>query len=504
MRKHVAFKRVSYAVLERVILERVSFTCDTSERLCIFGENGAGKSTMLKILCGMLEPDEGVVEKGGHVRFVYVSQEFDQRYKDKTVEEYIGAEAGESLYKKIFSNSETLGFPIEKHLSARCGGLSGGQQKILALSVAFAIAPDFLLLDEPENHLDIVSRVELIKLLSEYKHGIIFVSHDRLLIDAVATKIGELSHGELQLSEGNYDDYIEMKMARLGGLARESEARAKRIRQLTSSLGIKQQKAIRGKEIAAYHKAKDELAELKEEQKENKVAAPTKINIPKSGRELHGGKLLCRIKDAQFKYENAPARTFDEVSLEMRAGDKIVLLGRNGSGKSTFLKMLIGTLEPTGGSVFWAEGVTHAYFDQHAEFDIEKSAVEIVGGKLKCVESVAQAALGAMRFDLSRMTTASKNLSGGERMRLRFAIAFGQKPDCLILDEPTNHIDEVTWEVLLDACTKSKSSILLVTHDYEFIEAFKPTLFWMLQGQHIMERHKHLDHLLTEMKSESR
>ncbi len=502
MLKAISLKNIKYAIHEKLILQGVSFTCSVKERLCIFGENGAGKSTLLKILCGQIEPDEGAIQMHGHIRFMYVTQEFDTSYNDKTIEEYVKSILSESLYKKVFNISKSLGFGIEHNLSKTCGSLSGGQQKILVLSCAFAIDPDFLLLDEPENHLDIVSRVALISLLEQFKGGIIFISHDRLVIDRIATKVGEVAESKLHISEGGYDDYIQMKMERIGGLKRQFDTETKRIKQLSSSVIILQQKAFRGKEVSAYRKAKEELEQLKSDHKASgrPEERHTKIKISETDRVLHTGKLLCKIKDSMFKYKDAKSQTFNEVSLEIRSGQKIVLLGRNGSGKSTFLKCLTGHLALSKGEMNWSPDITWSYFDQHAEFEEDKTPIEIVMEKLNYISIEAQAALGAMRFDVLRMKTSIKNLSGGERMRLRFAITFGQKPDFLILDEPTNHIDEVTWEILLGACTTSKSSILLVTHDYEFIQAFSPSVFWVINHQKIEVRYKDLDVLLEELK----
>ncbi len=502
MQKTISVKNLEYAIHEKPILQGVSFSCNEKERLCIFGENGAGKSTLLKIIAGSIESDAGTLEKQGHIRLLYVPQEFDQKYYEMTVEEYIKTEAGEAFFKKVETLSSTLGFNTERNKVKTCGSLSGGQQKIMALSVAFALRPDFIMLDEPENHLDIVSRKILISMLQEFKGGIIFISHDRLIIDSVATKIGELAAGEMHISEGDYDDYIEMKMKRIGGLQREFDKEAKRIRQLSANISILQQKAFRGKEVSAYKKAKEELESLKAAHKESGRPddKKTKIRLAQTDEKLYNGKLICRIKDGMFKYEGAKARTFGEANLEVRSGNKIVLVGRNGSGKSTFLKCLTGELPLKSGEISWSSGVTWAYFDQHSKFSDDMTPVQIVKDKLNCGDMDAQAALGSMRFDLARMITLVKNLSGGERMRIRFAITFGKKPDFIILDEPTNHIDEVTWEILLHACTISKSSILLVTHDYEFINAFKPTVFWMIHDQKILERHKELDVLLDEMK----
>lgn len=502
MLKTIVVKSIEYSINERPILQKASFQCTINERLCIFGENGAGKSTLLKILCGEIEPDSGSVQKQGHIRFVYVPQEFDQDFKEKSIENYIENKAGEALYKKVFANGKTLGFNLEKNLEKNCGSLSGGQQKILALSVAFAINPDFILLDEPENHLDIVSRKELINLMAGFNGGIIFISHDRLIIDSIATKIGELAQGIMYITEGDYDDYIEGKMLRIGGLQRSYDAETKRIRQLSKSIVILQQKAFRGKEVSAYRKAKEELDNLKSAHKESgrPEDQKTKIKIATAGQSLHNGKLLWKMKDGAYSYTDSKHRIFGETNLEIRSGNKIVLLGRNGSGKSTFLKCLTGNFSLHNGEVSFAQGISWSYFDQHAEFSPTATPIQIVCEKLSCLETDAQAALGAMKFDLARMKTASGNLSGGERMRIRFAIAFGKKPDLIVLDEPTNHIDEVTWEILLEACKNTKSSILLVTHDYEFIKEFHPTVFWMINDRKIVERYKDLDQLLEEMR----
>lgn len=503
MQKTISIKSVEYSINEKPILQGVSFSCNEKERLCIFGENGAGKSTMLKIIMGAIEPDNGTIERQGHIRLLYVPQEFDQEFYPLTVEEYIAKLAGPAFFKKVEDISTSLGFNSEKFKAKTCGSLSGGQQKIIALSVAFALRPDFLLLDEPENHLDIISRQVLISLLTDFKGGIIFISHDRLLIDSISTKIGELAEGKMNISEGDYDDYIEMKMRRIGGLQREFDKEAKRIKQLSANLSILQQKAFRGKEVSAYRKAKEELESLKSAHKESgrPDEKKTKIRLAQTDEKLYNGKLICRIKDGMFKYEGAKTKTFGEANLEVRSGNKIVLIGRNGSGKSTFLKCLTGELPMTRGEISWASDVKWAYFDQHSSFGPDQTAVEIIKDKLQCGDTDAQAALGAMRFDMARMIAPVRTLSGGERMRIRFAMVFGKKPDFIVLDEPTNHIDEVTWEILLHACTISKSSILLVTHDHEFIEAFKPTVFWMIHDQKILERHKELDVLLDELKA---
>ncbi len=499
--KVINLKKVAYSYGERPVFTGVNLKCNENERLCILGENGTGKSTLLKIISGQLEPEGGMIEKNSHIRAVYVPQEFPAEYAKVTVAAYVEKVAGVTLLKKVQKEAEELGFNVERHNSALCGSLSGGQQKILALSTAFASNPDFLLLDEPENHIDIVSRMVLIDSLKEYKGGVIFISHDRLIIDSIATKVAELANGVIHVSEGGYDDYIEEKMARIGGLQRHFDTETKRIKQLEATIVILRQKAIRGKEISAYQRKLAELNDLKAAHKENGRPddKKTKIKIQAQNSTLHNGKLLCRVSGMSFRYPKHKGDIFHHADLEIRTGTHITLLGRNGSGKSTFLKCLIGDLKPTEGEVIWADNIKKAYFDQHAHFDPDARPIAIVMEKLNCFDEEARAALGAMRFNLDTMNTPVHLLSGGERMRLRFALVFGLKPDLIILDEPTNHLDEVTWEVLLEACKASKSTILLVSHDYEFIQEFNPGIFWVVSRQAVTPRSKELPVLLEEM-----
>jgi ATP-binding cassette, subfamily F, member 3 len=501
MSKIISLKNIIFSIEEKTILNGVSLKCTDNERICILGENGSGKSTFLKIMSGVLKAESGSIEKTGHIRFEYVPQEFEAEFRTLTVQEFIEKKVGVTLQKKVTLIAKEIGLHVDRILNRQCGTLSGGQQKILALSCAFASNPDFILLDEPENHIDIVSRIVLIRKLQEYRGGVIFISHDRLIIDALATKVAEMTQGKLYLSEGSYQDYIDARLSRIGGMQRQYDAESKRIRQLQQTVVILKQKAIRGKETSAYHAKMAELQALKDAHRENDRPEDTKtrIRLRASHSELHKGKLLCRIEGAAFRYPEAKGDMFRDVHLEMRAGEHVVLIGRNGSGKSTFMKCLTNNHQVTKGSVTWGNGVKWAYFDQHVQFNEMLRPLDVAMDALSCGETEARAALGAMRFTSEKMTQQISELSGGERMRLRFAVVFGVKPDVIILDEPTNHLDEVTWEILLSACKQSKSTILLVSHDYEFIEEFNPSLFWLINKQTVVAKHKDLEDVIKEI-----
>jgi ATPase subunit of ABC transporter with duplicated ATPase domains len=329
---------------------------------------------------------------------------------------------------------------------------------------------------------------------------VVFISHDRTFIDALADKVAALEDGALNVSEGGYEAYVAARLERLAGLTKAYKVETTRIRQLQKSVVILQQKAIRGKGLSQYHRRKEELENLKESHKSGPPEhRQSKIRITEHASKFHEGRLIARIEKGAFAYEGK-APLFKDVSLEMRTGSHIILLGRNGSGKSTFLQCLLGALPLSKGDISWMHGVKTAYFDQHAAFDPQKSALAIVMEKLQVIEDVALEALGAMRFTSERARTKVEHLSGGERMRLRFALVFGAKPNFLLLDEPTNHLDEVTWEILLEAVNKSPSTILLVTHDYEFIEGVESKLFWLLNKGTVLERHKELFELVEELR----
>jgi len=501
MTKTISLKNITQQFSERTIIENVSFICRTGKHLCIVGDNGVGKSTILQIIAGTLIPTKGTISTNGYSRQTYVAQEFPGDFLNSIVEEYISHHTTSAEYKKLFSIAKELGYDVEKVLSKKCLELSGGQQKILMLSCALAITPDFLLLDEPENHLDIVSRRVLITLLSSYEGGLLFISHDRALIDSLADSVIEVADKSIHISKGDYQDYLDSRSNRIASTQRNFDIASKRIKQLEAMMPILQQKAFRGKDVATYLKRKNELQEMKDVQKAIPRAKDrhTTINLNQSGSDIHMGKLLCRVESLTTSYSNSNRSILRDVSLELRTGEPVVILGRNGSGKSTFLKCLMGKIPLTSGSITWEENIHVTHFDQHVEFNESMSALEIIQELLPVPTEKARSLLGAMKLSAEKIVVPIAVLSGGERMRLRFAIVFGGQPDCIILDEPTNHLDETTWEIVLRACNETKATIILVTHDHEFIDGLESKLFWLLKDQSIKEQHKDLEEIILEL-----
>jgi ATPase subunit of ABC transporter with duplicated ATPase domains len=497
MSQTLNLKKVSFAYHEREMLTDASATIYPGDRVLVVGSNGAGKSTFMKLCLGELTPDRGSIERP-RALLLYVSQEFP---KDEiTVNEYIEKNVPQKHLKKASDFRTDLGFP-KNYEDKLVTELSGGQQKILALSSALAQNPAFLFLDEPENHLDIVSRTKLIEILYEFRGALVMVSHDRRTVDTLAQKVFEIDRGHLSISEGGYEEYLEYKMSRVAGMQRDYDSRAKKIEQLEKSVRIMGKIAFRGGGVANYQNRKRELEAVKAEHGSEARAEvkSTKIGLAIKTENYHSGKLIVKINDASFSYPGHTKPMFSGVNLELRAGQKVVLLGRNGSGKSTFLNGLTGHLPLATGNVVWGNDVSWSLFNQHAEFTDTMRAVDVVSDVLKFRDDEARRVLGMVKFTGEQMITQVGELSGGERMRLRFALAFGNKPDFLVLDEPTNHLDETTWEILCDVCKQFTGTLLVVSHDYAFIEELNPNFYWMLANKKVVERHKDLDALVAEL-----
>ncbi len=493
----LTLKNITYSYGEKVVLENINLSLIQGERIFVVGENGSGKSTLFKIINQNIFPETGNIIKQNHIRSYYVTQEFDED-KNLTLEEYIIKKQAQNVIKKIFDIGISLGFSIEKKLKDACKSISGGQQKILMLSIGIALNPHILLLDEPENHLDIVSRFSLIGILQNFKGAILFISHDRLSIDSLSEKIAEMDKGKLFITEGNYQDYIEARLSRIEGMQREWQKKNKRIDQLKNVVRILGKQAFRGHNTAEYHKRKEELENLKKIHTDKPEDRKTKINLLLNNK-THEGKLLCKIDNMSFTYSHEKPAIFKNIDLEIRSGSKIVLIGRNGIGKSTFFKCLMGEINNYQGNIKWSENCKKSYLDQNIKFEDEETPLSIIKKELYIDNENARAVLGSVKISGNKVETKIKLLSGGEKMRIKFAIAFASQPDFLICDEPTNHLDEVTWEILLDVCKKSKITLLIVTHDYEFIKELEPSFFWILHNKNIKESYKDIDEVIEEI-----
>jgi ATP-binding cassette subfamily F protein uup len=487
------------------LLDHADFSLETQERVGLIGRNGAGKSSMLKILGGMEKPDDGTLQVQTGTRISYVAQE-PQLDADATVfvavraglERVIGLIeqycAGEGDLDAMQSEIETLdGWNWEQrvnetlqrlHLNpeAIVSALSGGTKKRVALAQALVAQPDVLLLDEPTNHLDLDSIEWLEGLLKEFKGSIITITHDRSFLDVVATRIVELDRGKLMSYPGNFAAYLTQKEEQL---AQEAVINAKADKLLAQEeVWIRKGVEARRTRATARINRLQELRATRESRRE--VVGSVNMDVNSGDKS---GKLVSEMVHVSKTFgDRAIVKDFTATILR---GDKIGLLGPNGAGKTTLLKLILGEHQPDPapanapkpepghspwGTVRLGANVTVAYFDQMRNaLDLDATLEDFIspgsewieiGNQRKHVKSY----LGDFLFSPARATSPVRSLSGGERNRLLLARLFARPANVLVLDEPTNDLDIDTLELLEDLLQSYDGTVFLVSHDRTFLD----------------------------------
>jgi|JI10StandDraft_1071094.scaffolds.fasta_scaffold47936_2 ATP-binding cassette subfamily F protein uup len=487
------------------LLDHADFSLETQERVGLIGRNGAGKSSMLKILGGMEKPDDGTLQVQSGTRISYVAQE-PQLDADATIfiavraglERVIGLIeqycAGEGDLDTMQSEIETLdGWNWEQrvnetlqrlHLNpeAIVSTLSGGTKKRVALAQALVAQPDVLLLDEPTNHLDLDSIEWLEGLLKEFKGSIITITHDRSFLDNVATRIVELDRGKLMSYPGNFAAYLTQKEEQL---AQEAVINAK-----ADKLLAQEEVWIRKGVEARRTRATARIVRLDELRSQHAARrnAVGSVNMDVSSGDK-SGKLVSEMVHVTKTFgDRVIVRDFSTTVLR---GDKIGLLGPNGAGKTTLLKLILGEIKPDPapanapppepghspwGTVRLGSNVTVAYFDQMRNaLDLDATLEDFIspgsewieiGNQKKHVKSY----LGDFLFSPARANSPVRSLSGGERNRLLLARLFARPANVLVLDEPTNDLDIDTLELLEDLLQNYDGTVFLVSHDRTFLD----------------------------------
>lgn len=487
------------------LLDHADFSLETQERVGLIGRNGAGKSSMLKILGGMEKPDDGTLQVQTGTRISYVAQE-PQLDADATIfvavraglERVIGLIerycAGEGDLDAMQSEIETLdGWNWEQrvnetlqrlHLNpeAIVNSLSGGTKKRVALAQALVAQPDVLLLDEPTNHLDLDSIEWLEGLLKEFKGSIITITHDRSFLDNVATRIVELDRGKLMSYPGNFAAYLTQKEEQL---AQEAVINAKADKLLAQEeVWIRKGVEARRTRATARINRLQELRATREARRE--VVGSVNMDVNSGDKS---GKLVSEMVHVSKTFgDRMIVKDFTATILR---GDKIGLLGPNGAGKTTLLKLILGEHKPDPapanapkpepghspwGTVRLGANVTVAYFDQMRNaLDLDATLEDFIspgsewieiGNQRKHVKSY----LGDFLFSPARATSPVRSLSGGERNRLLLARLFARPANVLVLDEPTNDLDIDTLELLEDLLQSYDGTVFLVSHDRTFLD----------------------------------
>ena len=502
----VSLREASFSYGGSPLLEKIGLQIERGERVGLVGRNGSGKSTLMKLISGELTADDGQVGRGPGVRISRLIQEVPVG-SGSSVQEVVATGLGpegevlsrylalsqqvsESPSAAIIAELETVeqalhaqgAWQIEQQVErvisqmsldphARFAELSSGMKRRVLLAQALVCQPDLLLLDEPTNHLDIEAVAWLEEFLIRYGGTLIFVTHDRVFLRKLSTRIIEVDRGRLLDWPCDYTTFLQRKEAALEVEAQHQALFDKRLAQeeIWVRTGIKARRTRSEARIRELNKMREERRQRKER------VGNVKVQVQEAERS---GRLVIEAKKISFRYDTQDPATPDvirEFSTLILRGDKIGVIGRNGTGKSTLLRLLLGQLTPTTGSVRLGTKLEVAYFDQLREqLDETKTAQENVseGKDLLLINGQNRHILGYLQdflFSPDRARTLVKYLSGGERNRLLLAKLMTKPSNVLVLDEPTNDLDAETLELLEDLLIEYSGTVLLVSHDREFL-----------------------------------
>lgn len=472
----VSCQTISKSYSSRPLFTDISFGIEERERIGLIGPNGAGKSTLLKILAGMVEPDGGSVVSRRQLRISFLTQE--QTYPaDATVADIVAAAAREVEFEEheraasVDSTLTDIGFPDR---NAQAGTLSGGWKKRLAIACVLAQQPELLFMDEPTNHLDLEGILWLEGVLKKSNFAYFVISHDRAFLESVANRVIELNptypQGFLSV-KGNYSQFLEAKDVQVEAQVHQQQALASKVRREIAWL----QRGARARQTKARGRIKDagELMEqLAEVKQRNSLTSPVEIGFDASGRKT---KELLSLKGISKSVGGR--KLLSDFDLVISPGTKLGIAGRNGTGKTTLLRIIAGDLQPDGGTIKRADDLKVVWFDQTREqLDQTKTLKDSLShqgesvtyrGRNMHIASWARKFL----FKPDQLNMPISYLSGGEQARILIANLMLKTADILILDEPTNDLDIPSLEVLEESLEDFPGAVILVTHDRMMLDS---------------------------------
>lgn len=450
------------------LFDGIDLQIDQGERLCLVGRNGTGKSTLMKLLCREVIPDDGEIIHAPELKIARLQQDVPQGTAVSVfdcVAQGLTDLHPEDAWQMQWKVDSVLS-RLQLDGSISFTSLSGGWKRRALLARALVSEPDLLLLDEPTNHLDIPAIEWLENFLLSYQGTLLFVSHDRAFVQKLATRIIELDRGKLTSWVGTYQQYQARKQAALEAEAQQAALFNKRLAEEEAWIrqGIKARRTRNEGRVRRLAAMREEFKQRR--QLQGKVQAQI-------GQADASGKIVIRAEKLSYAWRDQPL--INNFSTTILRGDKIGIIGANGVGKTTLIKLLLGQLQPTGGKVERGVRLAVAYFDQHrAQFDEEQNLRDNLAPSSDFVEINGQkrhviSYLQDFLFTPLQIQKPVKVLSGGERNRLLLARLFAQPSNLLVLDEPTNDLDAETLELLEELLMDYPGTLLLISHDRSFL-----------------------------------
>ena len=495
----IRFDQVSLDFGDQAILTSADFAIEGGERISLIGRNGAGKSTTLKLITGEVQPDHGEIVRKSGLMVSQLAQSLPEGM-DRTVREVVGSglstvqtllndyreraqqaldeqglrelealhqridvHGGWSLDQRIDAMLTDLGLPGNRKMNE----LSGGWRRRVALATALVQKPDLLLLDEPTNHLDIATIKWLETVVYSYDGAVLFITHDRAFLQRMATRIVEIDRGMLTSWPGDYANFVTRKEKSLEDEALENARFDRKLQQeeVWIRQGIKARRTRNEGRARALQKMREERARRVSREQ------AARIEIDEADQT---GRQVVRAKNVSYGFDDKPL--IDNFSIRIIRGDRIGIVGNNGVGKTTLLRLLLGEIEPESGTVKHGTNLEVGYFDQLREsLDPEKSVIDnVAGGRTHVTQGGGErhivGYLKGFLFSPKRAMMPVKALSGGERNRVILAKLFTKPANLLVLDEPTNDLDMETLEVLEDRLTNFSGTLIVVSHDRQFLD----------------------------------
>ena len=502
----------------RELYRDLSWVIGDRDRVGLVGPNGAGKSTLLKVLLGDVEPDEGHVAGQNGARIGYLPQDIEWQQGLSLIDAAMVKPAAlaelesqleavearlsdpevygdEAALSQVLESHEALLASFERMNGHRHGShvrellamlgfdqsdygrgtetLSGGQKKLLALTQLAVAAPEILLLDEPDNHLDVQGKRHLERFILQYPGSVVLISHDRYLLDEVASQIAELENGKITIYHGNYSYYQherQLRRLRQQQLYTTQQKEIARLEEMIERFERWAKQVLSRKHMLAARQRRRMLAQMEERGEIiDKVFDQTLMDFKVSG--WRGSKKVLELADVAMAFGDD--QLFCDADLLLRHGDRVGVIGPNGAGKTVLARLILGEMEPSRGRIYLGPSIRVGYYSQeHQTLSewLDKTPLDLIRNMQNSSESKAINFLLRMAFSYEQVRQSIQTLSGGERSRLQLALVMLRQPNLLLLDEPTNNLDIASVEVLEEALDEFLGTVLIISHDRYFLD----------------------------------